>query len=79
MNIYKELDIIIQDHCLKGSYNDEDNEVDDNKYDMLKDEINAHLHSDNPNITNLSPEAIAILDEWSDWKERYDEQYDNRY
>ena len=62
--MFKELDSIIQDHCLMGSIlTPEQNEVDDNKYDMLKAEINAHIQG-TKKLNELSQEAQEIMQEW---------------
>lgn len=57
--MFKELDLIIQDHCLTG----ENNEVDDITYQLLKDEINEHINGKLP-FNKLSPIAQDIMVQW---------------
>lgn len=64
--MFKELDLIIQDHCLYYRPNgpdDVDTELDDNKYDMLRAEIEQHIQG-NKKLTELSKEAQIIMKEW---------------
>ena len=65
--MYRELDLIIQDHCLSSSRFVENNEVDDQKYDMLKKEINAHLYGGR-DFKSLSPVAQRIFQVWETWR-----------
>jgi hypothetical protein len=60
---FKELDLIIQDHCLMGDPHGEDNILDDNKYDILKDEIARHINGELP-FEKLSYEAQEIMEQW---------------
>lgn len=66
--MFKELDMMIQDHCLIPNGPD-DNDVDDVKYDALKAEINAHIQGEKE-FLDLSPEAQEIMEEW----ERYENE-----
>jgi hypothetical protein len=62
---YKELDEIILDHCAEWRMNgpdDADQDINDEKYEMLKAEINKYL--DGNSASPLSEEAQEILKEW---------------
>jgi hypothetical protein len=66
MAILKALDLIIQDHCITYRPNgpdDMDTDVDDNKYDVLKAEINEHIQG-TKKLHQLSKEAQDIMHEW---------------
>ena len=70
--MFKELDQIIQDHSVTYRQNgpdDVDTEIDDNKYDMLKAEIELHIQG-KKKFLELSKEAQEIVEEW----ERYERE-----